>query len=86
MNRLHNLLLPLALAIGLFRGSAAAADHQTLVCVGGKVYPSPTAAPLENSLVLIQDGKIGADIWLFAGAALVLASALPRDPDRVEKT
>jgi uncharacterized membrane protein len=26
-----------------------------------------------------------ADTWLFAGAALVLASALPRDPDRVEK-
>ena len=27
-----------------------------------------------------------ADTWLFAGAALALASALPRDPDRVEKT
>ena len=27
-----------------------------------------------------------ADTLLFAGAALVLASALPRDPDRVEKT
>jgi uncharacterized membrane protein len=27
-----------------------------------------------------------ADTMLFAGAALVLASALPRDPDRVEKT
>jgi len=27
-----------------------------------------------------------ADTWLYAGAALVLASALPRDPDRVEKT
>jgi uncharacterized membrane protein len=27
-----------------------------------------------------------ADTFLFAGAALVLASALPRDPDRVEKT
>jgi uncharacterized membrane protein len=26
-----------------------------------------------------------ADTWLFAGAALVLASALPRDPDRVER-
>jgi uncharacterized membrane protein len=27
-----------------------------------------------------------ADTWLYAGAALVLASALPRDPDRVQKT
>jgi uncharacterized membrane protein len=27
-----------------------------------------------------------ADTWLYAGAALVLASALPRDPDRVKKT
>jgi hypothetical protein len=27
-----------------------------------------------------------ADTLLFAGAALVLASALPRDPDGVEKT
>ena len=27
-----------------------------------------------------------ADTLLYAGAALVLASALPRDPDRVEKT
>ena len=27
-----------------------------------------------------------ADTLLFAGVALVLASALPRDPDRVEKT
>jgi hypothetical protein len=26
------------------------------------------------------------DTLLYAGAALVLASALPRDPDRVEKT
>ena len=27
-----------------------------------------------------------ADTLLYAGAALALASALPRDPDRVEKT
>ncbi len=27
-----------------------------------------------------------ADTWLYAGAALALASALPRDPDRVAKT
>jgi hypothetical protein len=26
------------------------------------------------------------DTWLYAGTALVLASALPRDPDHVEKT
>ncbi len=27
-----------------------------------------------------------ADTWLYAGAALALASALPRDPDRMAKT
>jgi len=45
-------------------------------------------------LILAHDGSVleinealnyVADTWLFAGAALVLASALPRDPDRVEK-
>jgi imidazolonepropionase-like amidohydrolase len=60
MNRLHNLAPTLTLLLGLLPGPASAADHGALACVGGKVYPSPTAAPIENSLVLIQDGKIEA--------------------------
>jgi imidazolonepropionase-like amidohydrolase len=29
-----------------------------LACVGGKLYPSPTAAPIEDVAILIEDGKI----------------------------
>jgi len=29
-----------------------------LACVGGKVYPSPTATPIDDAAVLIEDGKI----------------------------
>ena len=31
-----------------------------LVLVGGRVYPSPTATPIENAVVVIHDGKIAA--------------------------
>jgi imidazolonepropionase-like amidohydrolase len=37
---------------------ALAADHATLACVGGKVYPSPTTPAIENAILLIEDGKI----------------------------
>src|SRR5581483_3729937 len=30
----------------------------TLVCVGAKVYPSPTAPPIEHAVLIIRDGKI----------------------------
>lgn len=39
---------------------ALAADHMTIACVGGKVYPSPTAPAIENAILLIEDGKIAA--------------------------
>jgi imidazolonepropionase-like amidohydrolase len=29
-----------------------------LACVGGKLYPSPTAPPVEDAAILIEDGKI----------------------------
>lgn len=29
-----------------------------MVCIGAKVYPSPTAAPIENAVVIVKDGKI----------------------------
>lgn len=29
-----------------------------LVLIGAKVYPSPTAAPIENAVIVIRDGKI----------------------------
>ena len=37
---------------------AQAAEHKILACVGGKVYPSPTEAPIPDAAILIEDGKI----------------------------
>lgn len=39
---------------------AFATDQGTLVCAGAKVYPSPTAPPIENAVVIVKDGKISA--------------------------
>jgi imidazolonepropionase-like amidohydrolase len=39
---------------------ASAANHEVLACVGAKVYPSPTALPLEDAVLIIEDGKIRA--------------------------
>lgn len=39
---------------------AFAADHNTVICLGAKVYPSPTVAPIENAVLLIDNGKISA--------------------------
>jgi imidazolonepropionase-like amidohydrolase len=48
------LFLPLVFSAAL----ALAADHATIACVGGRVYPSPTAPAIENAVLLIEDGKI----------------------------
>lgn len=58
MNNRFNVLLILLSAFVLYQPSAYAADHKMLACVGGKVYPSPTAAPIEDAAILIEDGKI----------------------------
>ncbi len=58
MNSLYKCLLVLTALVGLLPVLAVAADHKVLVCVGGKVYPSPTAPPIEDAVVLIEDGKI----------------------------
>jgi imidazolonepropionase-like amidohydrolase len=39
---------------------ASAGNHEVLACVGAKVYPSPTALPLEDAVLIIEDGKIRA--------------------------
>jgi imidazolonepropionase-like amidohydrolase len=46
------------LFVGLFCALASAADSKMLACVGGTVYPSPTAAPVKDAAVLVEDGKI----------------------------
>jgi len=35
-----------------------AVDGDLSICAGAKVYPSPTADPIENAVLFIQDGKL----------------------------
>jgi imidazolonepropionase-like amidohydrolase len=53
----HRLFLFLMLFV-FSSALASGADHITIACVGGKVYPSPTAPAIENAVLLIADGKI----------------------------
>jgi len=54
IRRLFLFFLPLVFSSTL----TLAADHMTIACVSGKVYPSPTAPAIENAVLLIEDGKI----------------------------
>ncbi|HET9363623.1 MAG TPA: amidohydrolase family protein [Candidatus Angelobacter sp.] len=36
----------------------SAADHSVLACIGAKIYPSPTAPPINNGVLIVKDGKI----------------------------
>jgi len=54
IHRLFLLFLPLVFSSALALG----ANHMTIACVGGKVYPSPTTPAIENAVLLIEDGKI----------------------------
>ena len=40
--------------------SQTAAGDRTLILAGGKIYTSPTAPPIANGVLLVQDGKIAA--------------------------
>ena len=60
MKRRIEFLLVLIFFLILFGSLASAADKGTLVCAGAKVYPSPTAPPIENAVVIVKDGKISA--------------------------
>ncbi len=60
MNRRYKWLLIVWSAFALYHPSAQAAEHRVLACVGGKVYPSPTAAPIQDAALLVEDGKISA--------------------------
>jgi imidazolonepropionase-like amidohydrolase len=51
-------ILFLILFVPVFVQVASAADHGTLVCVGAKVYPSPTDPPIENAVLIVNQGKI----------------------------
>ena len=60
MNPRSKQVITIAFFLLLFPLPAAAADHEVLVCAGGKVYPSPTAAPIEDAVILVSEGKIDA--------------------------
>ena len=53
-----SLLLALPLLLSHVGPVATAAEDPDLVLQGGKVYPSPTASPIDNAVVLIRDGRI----------------------------
>jgi len=38
---------------------AASASAETLACIGGTIYPSPTAAPIRHALLMVSGGMIG---------------------------
>lgn len=50
----------LVLFLGLFSYAGSAENHSMLACVGGTVYPSPTAEPIKDAAVLMEEGKITA--------------------------
>jgi imidazolonepropionase-like amidohydrolase len=52
------LLLTVALLLCHAAPAAAAVEERELVLQGAKVYPSPTAGPIDNAVVLIQHGQI----------------------------
>jgi imidazolonepropionase-like amidohydrolase len=37
---------------------AFAVDHSVLACIGAKVYPSPTASPIDDAVLIVNDGRI----------------------------
>jgi len=37
---------------------AGASDNRVIACIGGTIYPSPIAAPIEHAVLVASDGKI----------------------------
>ncbi|MGA8149981.1 MAG: amidohydrolase family protein [Terriglobales bacterium] len=58
MTYIPKALLVAILATLLASATPATAAEGELALVGGKVYPSPTAQPIEDAVVLVRDGKI----------------------------
>jgi len=55
-----SLLLALPLLLSQIGSVATAAEGPDLVLQGGKVYPSPTASPIDDAVVVIHNGRIAA--------------------------
>src|SRR5215831_16037021 len=50
--------LPLLVGLAFAVSAGSAAEAQALALVGGKIYPSPTAAPLEDAVVVASGGAV----------------------------
>jgi imidazolonepropionase-like amidohydrolase len=55
---LQVILLSVIVAAACTQRPPHAAPPETLVLAGARVYPSPTAAPVDNAVVIVQDGRI----------------------------
>ena len=55
-----SLSLALLVLLSQVNSVAMAYDGPDLVLQGGKIYSSPTASPVDNAVVLIQNGRIAA--------------------------
>jgi uncharacterized membrane protein len=81
------ILLAAGLGLALNKQSRiAAASIGALMTVLTLSLYLPILILAHGSTAINEELNYVADTLLYAGAALVLASALPRDPDRVEKT
>ena len=58
MKRITKCFFCFVLILALLSCVATAADHRVLACVGGTVYPSPTAEPIKHAILLIDNGNI----------------------------
>lgn len=56
MNYKHSLIV--AVILGYLCPVASASDNRVIACIGGTVYPSPSAAPIEHAVLLASNGKI----------------------------
>ncbi len=52
------LFLLFLIAVGVASGQQSKANLSDFALVGGKIYTSPTAAPIDDAAVLVHDGKI----------------------------
>ena len=58
MKTITEVVVALMFLAGFASTAESAAEPTILVCMGGTVYPSPTAAPVKDAAVLAEDGKV----------------------------
>lgn len=58
MRLLTRIAVAIAYLLIVFGPPSFAADHSVLACVGAKVYPSPTDPPVEDAVLIVNDGRI----------------------------